>query len=154
MKKDARNLYTVLSTILDCDYIRLVDAFDDVENDILNEAILNALEIYDSLSLENIMQEVIETGLKKIETDFYKECDSILQKCEKINGKESEEYNLLSCFEISDLRDSLICEDGVIEWSNTSSVFSEEEMVILKKHLPDSFKKLQESIGNIINLPL
>lgn len=62
IKKDANELYSLLSDLLDCDRRRLVDAFDGVDNDILSSSIYEAKEDND-LTIERIMREVIDLGV-------------------------------------------------------------------------------------------
>lgn len=145
--KDAKTLYSLLSDILDCDYKRLIDAFDGVDDDVLSEAII---EVRDNgnLSLESIMAEVILYGFYRCDSSFYKECAHKLSELE--DG--SDEYVVLDSLDVDDIKDSIVYEDGVC-WDENSSRYSKEEMVILLTYLSESFEKLTKTIGSIDGLP-
>lgn len=147
IRKDASELYSLLSYVLDCDYRRLIDAFDKVDGDTLDSAISEARDD-DDLSLERIMREVIDIAFRECDYSFYKERD---RKLAMLN-EDLDEYETLDNLDMSSIRDSIQYEDGIC-WDKTHSDYSEEEMKIYTTYLSDSFGKLEDMIGYIDGLP-
>ncbi len=145
--KDVNALYSILSDVLDCDYRRLIDAIDGVDDDVLSYAIIEARD-NENLSLDGIMQEVINGSFEKCDYTFYKECDRVLPELDK----DSDAFQVLDALDVSSIRDSICYEDGLC-WSEENSEYSEEEMVVLLTYLKTSFKKLETLMGVIDGLP-
>lgn len=147
IKKEASELYCILSYVLDCDYRRLIDAFDSVDGDLLDEAISEARDNND-LSLERIMREVIDIAFRECDYSFYKERDRKIAMLDV----DSEEFEVLDNLDMSCIRDSIQYEDGIC-WDESYSDYSEEDMNIYVTYLSESFEKLEGMIGCIEGLP-
>lgn len=148
IKKTSSELYSILSDILDCDYRRLIDAFDDVDGDVLTDAISEAREHDCQLTIGRIMAEAIDNVISELFDDFELEKENQMTKV----SEESEVYEFLENFDPDDLRDSIQFND-VLYWSEISSSYSKEDMKKYVTYLSNTFEKLINLLGEIDGFP-